>query len=189
MNRSTESTTLFLPGAGGRRAFWQPVASRAPESTSSRGSLRELAMTGRRLETDRDIDDLLARTRRIAVLGIKTEAQHDQPAFTVPRYLARAGFDVVPVPVYYPGVTTILGRPVYRRLVDIPGDIDLVDVFRLSRDVPGHLDDLLAKRPRAVWLQLGIRHEAVADRLTAEGIDVVQDRCLLVEHRRWVARG
>jgi len=145
-------------------------------------------MTGRRLETNADIDDLLARTRRIAVLGIKTEAQRDQPAYYVPEYLVRAGFDVVPVPVYYPGVTTILGRPVYRRLVDLPGDIDLVDVFRRPQDVPGHLDDILAKHPGAVWLQLGIRHEAVADRLTAEGIDVVQDRCILVEHRRWLAR-
>jgi predicted CoA-binding protein len=145
-------------------------------------------MTGRRLETDADIDALLARTVRIAVLGIKTEAQHDQPAFTVPRYLVGAGFDVVPVPVYYPDVTTILGKPVYRHLVDIPGGIDLVDVFRRPADVPGHLDDILAKGPHAVWLQLGIRNEAVAERLTAEGIDVVQDRCLLVEHRRWLAR-
>jgi predicted CoA-binding protein len=88
------------------------------------------------------------------------------------------------VPVYYPAVTTILGRPVYRRLVDIPGDLDLVDVFRRSRDVPGHQDDILIKHPRAVWLQLGIRNDALADRLLAEGIDVVQDRCILVEHRR-----
>jgi len=94
----------------------------------------------------------------------------------------------VPVPVYFPAVTTILGRPVYRRLVDVPGDLDLVDVFRRPADVSGHLDDILARRPRAVWLQLGIRHEAVADRLVAEGIDVVQDRCLLVEHRRWRER-
>ncbi len=144
-------------------------------------------MTARRIETDAEIDELLARTRRIAVLGIKTEAQPDQPAFYVPEYLARAGLDVVPVPVYYPDVTTILGRPVFRRLVDIPGDIDLVDVFRRPADVPSHLDDILAKRPRAVWLQLEIRNEAAADRLIAEGIDVVQDRCLLVEHRRWFA--
>jgi hypothetical protein len=80
-------------------------------------------MTGRRLETDADIDGLLARTKRIAVLGIKTEAQRDQPAFTVPEYLVGAGFEVIPVPVYYPEVTTILGRSVYRRLVDIPGDM------------------------------------------------------------------
>lgn len=145
-------------------------------------------MPGRRLETTADIDDLLAVTHRVAVLGIKTEAQRDQPAFTVPAYLVAAGLEVVPVPVYFPAVTTILGRPVYRRLVDVPGDLDLVDVFRRPADVSGHLDDILARRPRAVWLQLGIRHEAVADRLVAEGIDVVQDRCLLVEHRRWRER-
>jgi predicted CoA-binding protein len=144
-------------------------------------------MVGRRLETNEQIDGLLARTHRIAVLGIKTEAQADQPAFSVPRYLVAAGFEVVPVPVYYPEVTTILGKPVYRRLADVPGDLDVVDVFRRPGDVPEHLDDILAKRPRAVWLQLGIRNDAVADRLTAEGIDVVQDRCILVEHRRWLA--
>ena len=136
------------------------------------------AMTGRRLHTDAEIDALLASTRRIAVLGIKTEKQADRPAFSVPDYLVDEGFDVVPVPVYYPEVTTILGRPVYRRLVD---------VFRRSEDIPPHVDDILAKHPRAVWLQLGIRNDAVADRLTAAGIDVVQDKCILVEHRRWLA--
>ncbi len=124
----------------------------------------------------------------MAVLGIKTEAQAGQPAFYVPAYLAEAGLEVVPVPVYYPDVTTILGRPVYRRLVDIPGDIDLVDVFRRPQDVAQHLDDILAKRARAVWMQLGIRNDVVAARLVAAGIDVVQDRCLLVEHRRWARR-
>jgi predicted CoA-binding protein len=137
---------------------------------------------------DGDLAALLRRTKRIAVLGIKTEAQQGQPAIEIPRYLVGAGFEVIPVPVYYPDVTTILDRPVYRRLVDIPGDIDVVDVFRRPADVPAHVDDILAKRPRAVWLQLGIRNDAVADRLTAEGIDVVQDRCILVEHRRWLAR-
>jgi predicted CoA-binding protein len=139
-------------------------------------------MPGRRLETNADIDALLATTRRIAVLGIKTEAQADQPAFSVPRYLASVGFDIVPVPVYYPDVTSILGRPVYRSLVDVPGNLDIVDVFRRPADVTGHLDDLLAKHPRAVWMQLGIRNEAVA-----AGIDVIQDRCLLVDHRRFAA--
>src|SRR5580692_8060188 len=141
---------------------------------------------GRLLE-DTDIPALLARTKRIAVLGIKTEAQAGQPAFDVPRYLDAAGFEVIPVPVYYPEVTTILGKTVYRRLLDIPGDIDLVDVFRRPRDIDAHVDDILAKRPRAVWFQLGIRNDAAADRLAAAGIDVVQDRCLKVEHRRWAA--
>ncbi len=135
---------------------------------------------------DSDIPALLARTKRIAVLGIKTEAQRGQPAFDVPRYLDAAGFEIVPVPVYYPDVTTILGKPVFRKLADIPGPIDLVDVFRKASDLEAHLEDILAKRPSAVWLQLGIRHDAFAARLAAAGIDVVQDRCLMVEHRRWV---
>jgi uncharacterized protein len=118
---------------------------------------------------------LLAATRRVAVLGIKTEAQALQPAFYVARYLHDAGLDVVPVPVYYPDVATILGKPVYRRIADIPGAVDLVDVFRRPQDLAPHLDDLLAARPRAVWLQSGIRHEGFAH--------VVQDRCLMVDHR------
>jgi predicted CoA-binding protein len=145
------------------------------------------ATAGRLLATASDIDALLARTRRVAVLGIKTEAQRDQPAFSVAEYLANSGLDVVPVPVYYPDVTTILGKPVFRRVADVPGEIDLVDVFRRAQDVPAHVDDILAKHPAAVWMQLGIRNEEAAARLTAAGIDVVQDRCLLVEHRRWTA--
>jgi predicted CoA-binding protein len=131
------------------------------------------------------VDRLLETTRRIAVLGIKTERQADQPAFYVPKYLAEQGLEIVPVPVYYPEVTTILGRPVYRQLALVPGEIDLVDVFRRPSDLDAHFDDLLAKRPRAVWLQLGIRNDDFARRLAAEGIDVVQDRCLMVDHRRW----
>jgi predicted CoA-binding protein len=90
----------------------------------------------------------------------------------------------VPVPVYYPEVKEILGRPVHRRVADVPGAIDIVDVFRKPSDVPGHLDDIRAKRPRAVWMQLGIRNDAAAEALAKEGILVVQDRCLMVEWRR-----
>lgn len=136
------------------------------------------------LTTSDEIAALLRVTKRVAVLGMKTEAQAGQPAFYVPEYLHRAGLDVVPVPVYYPDVTEILGKKVYRRLADVPGEIDLVDVFRRSQDVAPHLDDILAAKPKAVWLQSGIRDDAVAARLAEEGIRVVQDRCLMVEHRR-----
>lgn len=129
------------------------------------------------------ITTLLEGTRRVAVLGIKTEAQADQAAFYVPKFLADAGLDVVPVPVYFPDVTTILGRPVYRRVADVPPPVDLVNVFRRPKDLAQHLDDLLAARPRAVWLQQQIRDDAFAERLAAEGITVVQDRCLMVELR------
>ena len=127
---------------------------------------------------------LILQTKRIAVLGIKTEAQADQPAFYVPEYLVRAGFEIVPVPVYYPEVKQILGRKVFRKLTDIADSIDLVDVFRRSQDIPLHLDDLLAKKPTAVWFQSGIRNDVVAEQLARAGIKVVQDRCLMVEHRR-----
>jgi predicted CoA-binding protein len=95
---------------------------------------------------------------------------------------------IVPVPVYYPEVETLLGQPVFRRLVDIPGPVDLVNVFRRPKDLPAHLDDILAKRPGAVWLQSGIRSDAFASALMDAGIDVVQDRCLMVDHARLMAR-
>ncbi|HEX8472756.1 MAG TPA: CoA-binding protein [Pyrinomonadaceae bacterium] len=133
-------------------------------------------------ETGR-IRELLAATRTIAVVGIKTEAQANQPAFYVPRYLDAAGFEIIPVPVYYPDVTHILGHKVYRKLIEIPVDVDLVNLFRLSEDVPSHLDDMLAKKPKAVWMQSGIRNEAVAETLAQAGIKVVQNRCLMVDHR------
>jgi uncharacterized protein len=136
------------------------------------------------LETDDAIRALLATVKRVAVLGIKTEGQPDQAAFYVPQALANAGVEIVPVPVYYPEVRTILGKPVYRSVAAIPGGIDLVDVFRRPADVPKHLDDLLAKKPRAVWLQRGIRNDEAAEALARGGIQVVQDRCLMVEWRR-----
>lgn len=130
------------------------------------------------------IRELLAETKTIAVLGIKTEAQANQPAFYVPSYLQSAGFEIIPVPVYYPQVRQILGKEVYRRLIDIPIAVDMVNVFRRSKDVYPHLEDMLATNPKAVWMQSGISDEAVAERLAKQGIKVVQDRCLMVDHRR-----
>lgn len=138
------------------------------------------------LEDDAKIRALLASARRIAVLGIKTEARADQPAFYVPRFLAHRGLEIVPVPVYYPEVKEILGRPVYRKVAEVPGAIDVVNVFRRPPDVAGHVEDLVAKKPRAVWMQVGIRNERAAETLARAGILVVQDRCLMVEWRRLV---
>jgi predicted CoA-binding protein len=128
------------------------------------------------LTVKEQIRALILATRRIAVLGIKTEAQADQPSVYVPTYLQRAGFEIVPVPVYYPDATVILGRKVYRKLIDIPGEIDMVDVFRRSQDVAGHVDDVLAKKPSSVWLQSGIRNDSAAEIFAKAGIKVVQDR-------------
>ena len=125
---------------------------------------------------------VIADTRRIAVLGIK-EGEH-RPAFFVPEYAKQAGFEIVPVPVFYPDATEMLGEKVYRTVAAIPGDIDMVNVFRKSEDIPPHLDDIIAKKPKSVWFQLGIRNDAAAETLARAGIDVVQDRCLMVDLRR-----
>lgn len=140
-------------------------------------------MAGRLLTSRAEIAAVAREAKRVAVLGIKTEQQAGQPAFYVPEYLAQVGVQLVPIPVYYPNVTEILGVPVVRRVQDAPGEIDILDVFRRPEDLEPHLDDILAKKPRCVWLQSGIRNDAFAQALIAQGIDVVQDRCLMVEHR------
>lgn len=132
-----------------------------------------------------DVAAIVRECRRIAVLGMKTEAQRGEPAFYVPEYMARAGYDIVPVPVYYPDAKQILGRPVYRTVVAVPPPpVDMVNVFRRSKDIPPHVDDIIAARPRVAWFQLGIVNDVAAERLARAGIRVVQDHCLLVEHRR-----
>ena len=133
------------------------------------------------LNSDEQISELLKQTKRIAVIGIKMESF--QPAFYVPNYMKSAGFEIVPVPVYYPEATEILGEKVYRSLTDIPGEIDLVNIFRRSNDVAKHTEDILAKRPKAVWMQSGIYNDEVAETLAKAGIKVVQNLCLMVEHR------
>lgn len=154
----------------------------ASESRSDAGSGDE-NWRSHLVEDDAGIDRVLARVHRIAVLGIKTAAT-GQPAYFVPQYAQNAGYTIVPVPVYFPDVTEILGEPVYRTLSDISGPVDLVDVFRRPKDIDAHVNDILAKKPGAVWFQLGIRNDAAAERLARAGIDVVQDRCLMVELRR-----
>ena len=134
-------------------------------------------------DDDERVQGLLRSAKRVAVLGIKTEAARGQPAFYVPQALQQMGLQIVPVPVYYPEATAILGEKIYRRVSDVPGEVDIVDVFRRSGDVAGHLQDLLAKKPKAVWLQSGIRDDRTAESLARAGILVVQDRCLMVDYR------
>ena len=135
------------------------------------------------LTTNDKIAALLRETKRIAVLGIKPESHFSQPAFYVSKYMQQAGFEIVPVPVYYPDVTEILGQQVYRDLRDVPGEIDMVNVFRRDVDIPKHVDEIIEAKPKSVWIQLGIRNDAAAEAFAREGIKVVQDLCLMVEHR------
>ena len=135
------------------------------------------------LTSPADVAKQIRETKRIAVLGIKPESHAGQPAYYVPKYMAAKGYEIVPVPVYYPEVTEILGQKVYRDLKEIPGQIDMVNVFRRPNDIPPHVEDIIRIRPTSVWFQLGIRNDEAAEKFAREGIKVVQDLCLMVEHR------
>lgn len=135
------------------------------------------------LGTRSEIKRMLENTKTIAVLGIKPESHSGQAAHYVPAYMARSGFDVIPVPVYYPEVTEILGEKVYRTLAGVGRPIDMVNVFRRPHDIPPHVGDIIAAKPKFVWFQLGIRNDEAARKLAEAGIQVVQDRCLMVEHQ------
>ncbi|MEO7042407.1 MAG: CoA-binding protein [Gemmatimonadaceae bacterium] len=134
------------------------------------------------LTTADQIRQLLEKSKRVAILGIKPDPT--QPAYYVPEYIQKAGYEIIPVPVYYPDLREVLGEPVYRTLAAVPGEIDIVDVFRRPQDIPQHVDDIVAKHPKAVWFQLGIRNDEAAEKIAQAGIDVVQDRCILVELKK-----
>lgn len=136
------------------------------------------------IDSNPGVLEILRQTKTIAVLGIKPESRSGQPAYYVPQFMAQRGYEIIPVPVYYPDVTEILGIPVFRRLADVGRPIDMVNVFRRSHDIMPHVDDILAAQPKFVWFQLGIRNDEAAETLARAGIKVVQDRCLMVEQGR-----
>jgi predicted CoA-binding protein len=124
---------------------------------------------------------LLEQVRRIAVVGLSPKAYRD--SHRVARYLLERGYEIVPV---YPREEQILGQTVYRRVQDVPGSVDLVDVFRRSEELPGVIDDVLAAQAGALWLQLGCIDESGARRARDAGMEVVMDCCLMVEHARLI---
>jgi predicted CoA-binding protein len=128
---------------------------------------------------DEAIRRLLEKVRRIAVVGLSPKPHRD--SHRVARYLLESGYEIVPV---YPREEQILGQRVYRRVQDVPGAVDLVDVFRRSEELPEVIDDALAARAGALWLQLGCIDESGARRARDAGLTVVMDRCLMVEHAR-----
>lgn len=134
------------------------------------------------ITTPAALTSVLRAARTIAVLGAHHEPA--RPAFYVPDYLHAQGYRILPVNAVLPG-QTLWGEPVRKTLAELGEPVDIVDVFRRPDLLPGHLDDLLAMspRPRLVWLQLGIRNDAFARAVEAAGIDVVQDRCTLADHR------
>lgn len=137
------------------------------------------------IEDTDSVRRILEESKRIAVLGIKPESRSGQPAHYVAQYLKDSGYEVIPVPTYYPEVEEILGERVYRTVAEVPGEVDLVDVFRRPGDIPPHVEDIIAKKPKAVWFQLGIRNDEAAEKLARAGIQVVQNRCTMADHRRF----
>ena len=133
------------------------------------------------MQTDDELRAFLAGARCIAVLGAHVDAE--KPAHYVPDYLHRKGYRILPANPVYAG-RTLWGEPVRASLAEISESVDVLDVFRRSAQVADHADQILALRPGLLWLQSGIRNDAVARALEDAGIPVVQDRCLMVEHRR-----
>lgn len=144
------------------------------------------ASEGELAERDETLRAILAQVRQIAVVGIKDGESED--AFRVPRYLQAHGYRIVPV---NPKLEQVLGERAYPDLAAVQAAglrVDLVDLFRASDKIAAHVDEILAlsPRPKCVWMQLGVEHGPSAARLRAAGILVVQDRCIMVDHRRLI---
>lgn len=134
---------------------------------------------GRILAQDEEIRALLTSAKTIAVVGISPKPDRD--SHRVAAYLQGRGYRVIPV---RPAQAEILGEKAYPSLEDIPGTVDIVDVFRRADQIPAHAEEALRLRPRAFWMQEGIEHPEAAERLRRAGIDVVMNRCIMREHAR-----
>lgn len=131
------------------------------------------------VDDDLAIRKLLKEARTIAVVGASEKPWRDSNR--IASFLIRKGYEVYPV---NPGYQTVLGLTCYPDLAALPGPVDIVDVFRRSEAVPEIVDAAVATNAKAVWLQLGVIHEAAALKAEQNGILVVMDRCILVDHQR-----
>ena len=125
------------------------------------------------------IRDLLRSSKTIAVVGLSTKPS--RPSHEVASYLQSAGYRIIPV---NPNESEVLGEKSYARLEDVPEAIDIVDVFRRPEEVPPVADSAIAVGAKALWLQQGITSPAAAEKARAAGLLVVEDACMLVEHKR-----
>lgn len=133
--------------------------------------------------SDAQLREILTTSPTVAVLGIHHEPE--KAAFYVPEYLHDEGYRIIGVNPVFHG-RDLLGEPVRNTLAEIAEPVDLVDVFRRGEQIPSHVEDILAMkpRPRVVWFQLGIRNDDSAKILEAAGITVIQNRCTLADHQR-----
>ena len=125
--------------------------------------------------------ELLKSYRSIAVVGLSSRP--DRPSYGVARYLQAQGYRIIPV---NPRETEVLGEKAYPDLCSIPEPVEVVDIFRPPRHVPRVVAEAIAIGAKAIWMQLGIVHEAAARRARAAGLAVVMDRCMAIEHRRLI---
>lgn len=128
---------------------------------------------------DDQLRRILQQTRVIAVVGLSNNPA--RPSYGVTRYMQAQGYTIVPI---NPELTEVFGEKAYPDLLSVPFPIDLVDVFRRSELVGPHVDEAIEKGVKTVWMQLGVRNEQAAQRARDAGLEVVMDRCILVEHRR-----
>ncbi len=129
--------------------------------------------------SEQEIKDILARYKTVAVIGMSKNPEKD--AYRIPEYLKNKGYKIIPV---NPSANEILGEKVYARLTDIPGDVDIVDVFRPSDDIANYVDEVIMKKPKVFWLQLGIQNKEAQEKVASAGIKVVFDRCMMSEHKK-----
>jgi uncharacterized protein len=123
---------------------------------------------------------ILQTYKRIAIVGLSANAF--RPSHFAAIYLIAEGYDVVPI---NPREREILGRKSYASLRDVPGGVEVVDIFREPAAIPALVEDAIAIGAKVVWMQLGVIHEASAERARAAGLEVVMDRCMKIEHARF----
>ncbi len=129
--------------------------------------------------SDTELKEILSKNKTVAVIGMSKNPEKD--AYRIPEYLKKKGYRIIPV---NPTADEILGEKAYKKVTDIPDQLDIVDVFRPSEDVPNYVDDVISKRPKVFWLQLGIENTTAEEKVASAGIKVVFDRCMMAEHKR-----
>ncbi len=129
------------------------------------------------IEGQDKIEDILRKIKTIAIIGLKNDPE--SPSYRVASYLQKAGYKIIPV---NPKYDEVLGEKSYRKLTEIPEPIDAVDIFRASKRVAVHLEEVLAVKPKVAWMQAGIENWEVAEAWARAGIKVVMNRCMMSEH-------
>jgi len=133
-------------------------------------------LAGVEIATHDEISDILKNYKRVAVIGMSKNPEKD--AYRIPAFLIKNGYDVIPV---NPTAEEILGKKSYKKLSDIPGEIDIVDVFRPSEDIPNYVEEVIKVKPKVFWEQLGIHSPESEEKIAAAGIKVVYNRCMMQE--------